>query len=104
MHAAVLVDTGFGGPPPEVMEAQAKRRELLANIPSADRPSRIYPSIEKALARFRLMPPQPTENHYVLDFIARRSLKRAPLPDGSGEGGPGSSILRCGRNSTAPKA
>ena len=38
------------------------------------------------------MPPQPAENYYVLDFIARRSLKRAPLPggqtgpDGSGEG------------------
>lgn len=86
MHAAVLVDTGFGGPPPEVMEAQAKRRELLANIPSADRPSRVYPTIEKALERFRLMPPQPADNHYILDFIARRSLKRAPLADGSGEG------------------
>jgi len=86
MHAAVLVDTGFGGPPPEVLEAQAKRREMLANIPSADRPSRIYPTVEKALERFRLMPPQPTENHYVLDFIARRSLKRAPMPNGSGEG------------------
>ncbi|MBU1377494.1 MAG: alpha/beta hydrolase [Alphaproteobacteria bacterium] len=86
MHAAVLVDTGFGGPPPEVLEAQAKRREVLANIPSADRPSRVYATVEQALARFRLMPPQPTENHYVLDFIARRSLKRAPLPDGSGEG------------------
>jgi pimeloyl-ACP methyl ester carboxylesterase len=86
MHAAVLVDTGFGGPPPEVVEAQIKRREVLANIPSADRPSRVYPTIEKALERFRLMPPQPAENHYILDFIARRSLKRAPLPDGSGEG------------------
>ena len=32
------------------------------------------------------MPPQPTENHYITDFIARRSLKRSPLPDGSGDG------------------
>jgi len=86
MDAAILVDTGFGGPPPEVLEERKKRQELLANNPSPDRPTRIYPTIEAALARFRLMPPQPAENHYILDFIARRSLKRAPMPDGSGEG------------------
>ncbi|MEW5683748.1 MAG: alpha/beta hydrolase [Pseudomonadota bacterium] len=85
MRAAVLVDTGFGGPPPEVLEERKKRAEMLANIPSADKPSRVYPTLEAALARFRLMPPQPAENHYILDFIARRSLKRAPLPEG-GEG------------------
>lgn len=86
MHAAILVDTGFGGPPPEVMEERKKRREQIANIPTADKPSRVYPSLPKALERFRLMPPQPAENHYVLDFIARRSLKEVPMPDGSGVG------------------
>lgn len=86
MHAAVLVDTGFGGPPPEVLAERQKRAELLANNPSPDRPTRVYPTLAAALARFRLMPPQPAENHYVLDFIARRSLKRVPMPDGSGEG------------------
>lgn len=92
MHAAILVDTGFGGPPPEVLEERKKRQELIANIPSADRPSRVYPTLEAALARFRLMPPQPAENLYIADFIARRSLKQVPLPqgekgpDGSGEG------------------
>lgn len=86
MHAAVLVDTGFGGPPPEVLAERAKRAEVLANNPSPDRPTRIYPSLEKALERFRLMPPQPAENYYVLDFIARRSLKQTPMPDGSGLG------------------
>jgi pimeloyl-ACP methyl ester carboxylesterase len=85
MHAAVLVDTGFGGPPPEVLAERQKRAELLANNPSPDRPTRVYPTLAAALARFRLMPPQPAENHYVLDFIARRSLKRVPMPDG-GEG------------------
>lgn len=92
MHAAVLVDSGFGGPPPAILELRRKRQEVLANIPSADRSSRVYPTLTKALERFRLMPPQPAENHYILDFIARRSLKRAPLadgqagPDGSREG------------------
>lgn len=85
MEAAILVDTGFGGPPPEVLKERAARRELLANIPSPDKPTRIYPTLAKALERFRLMPPQPAENHYILDFIARRSLKSAPLPEG-GEG------------------
>ena len=76
MHAAVLVDTGFGGPPPEVLAERQKRAELLANNPSPDRASRVYATLPEALARFRLMPPQPAENHYILDFIARRSLKK----------------------------
>ncbi|HEY8614932.1 alpha/beta hydrolase [Phenylobacterium sp.] len=86
MRAAILVDTGFGGPPPEAEAERKRRMEQVRNIPTGDRPSRIYPTLEAALARFRLMPPQPAENAYIADFIARRSLKRAPLPDGSGEG------------------
>jgi pimeloyl-ACP methyl ester carboxylesterase len=86
MRAAILVDTGFGGPPPQVEADRKKRMEQIRNIPTADRPSRIYPSLEAALARFRLMPPQPAENAFIADFIARRSLKSAPMPDGSGEG------------------
>ncbi|RAK59050.1 alpha/beta hydrolase [Phenylobacterium hankyongense] len=86
MHAAILVDTGFGGPPPEELAARQKRMEEIRNIPTVDRPSRVYPTMEAALARFRLMPPQPAGNPNIADFIARRSLKRAPLEDGSGEG------------------
>jgi pimeloyl-ACP methyl ester carboxylesterase len=67
MKAAILVDTGFGGPPPRMMEQQREAREA-------------------ALARFRFMPPQSCSNFYIADFIARRSLKRAPLADGGGEG------------------
>jgi pimeloyl-ACP methyl ester carboxylesterase len=39
------------------------------------RPHRVYPTLTDALARFRLAPEQPCENDYILDFIARRSLK-----------------------------
>jgi len=85
MHAAIMVDTGFG-PPPEEMARRMAQMEAVRNIPTADRPARIYPTMEAALLRFRLMPPQPAGNPYIADFIARRSLKRAPLPDGSGEG------------------
>jgi pimeloyl-ACP methyl ester carboxylesterase len=86
MRAAILVDTGFGGPPPEVIAEHQKRLAEVRNIPTTDRPSRVYPTLTAALARFRLMPPQPAGNPYIADFIARRSLKRAPLEDGSGEG------------------
>jgi len=48
-------------------------------------PHNIYPSIAAALARFRLMPPQPCENLFLLDWVARKSLKDVTGPDG----GPG---------------
>jgi pimeloyl-ACP methyl ester carboxylesterase len=37
---------------------------------------KIYPSFEAALARFRLMPPQPCENEFIVEYIARHSLMR----------------------------
>jgi pimeloyl-ACP methyl ester carboxylesterase len=92
MRAAILVDTGFGGPPPEEIARRMKQAEQVRNIPTPDRGGRVYPTLEAALLRFRLMPPQPAGNPFIADFIARRSLKRAPLPngekgpDGSGEG------------------
>ncbi len=85
MHAAVMVDTGFGPPPEELAKRQAQM-EAVRNIPTVDRPSRVYATLEEALGRFRLMPPQPAGNAYIADFIARKSLKRAPMPDGKGEG------------------
>lgn len=85
MHAAVMIDTGFGPPPEELAKRQAQM-EAIRNIPTTDRPSRVYPTLEAALLRFRLMPPQPAGNPYIADFIARRSLKSVPMPDGSGDG------------------
>lgn len=41
------------------------------------RPNRVYPDLASALGRFRLAPPQPCENHYAMDYIARWSLKQA---------------------------
>ena len=85
MHAAIMVDTGFGPPPEELAKRQAQM-EAIRNIPTVDRPSRIYATLEEALGRFRLMPPQPAGNAYIADFIARKSLKRVPMPDGNGKG------------------
>jgi len=79
MRAAILVDTGFGGPPP----ASEGFRQPQART----QPNRVYPTLAAALGRFRFMPPQGCSNLYIADFIARRSLKRVPLPEGEGEGG-----------------
>ena len=93
MRAAVLVDTGFGGPP--TAEQEEEWRKEAENSGGADRwrgpprrtrPNRVYATLEEALTRFRFMPPQVPGNLYVADFIARRSLKRAPMEGGSGEG------------------
>ena len=35
---------------------------------------KIYPTFEAALARFRLMPAQPCDNDFIVEFIARHSL------------------------------
>ena len=85
MRAAILVDVGFGGPPPDSPEGK-RMAARIANIPTGDRAQKVYPTLQAALARFRFMPPQAAGNLFIADFIARRSLKRAPMEDGSGEG------------------
>ncbi|RAK56984.1 alpha/beta fold hydrolase [Phenylobacterium deserti] len=77
LKAGILIDTGFGAPPEQVERGEAASRE------APDREAKTYPSFEAALARFRLMPLQPTENLYVADFIARRSLRQVERADGS---------------------
>ncbi len=57
--------------------------------PAPGRPNRVYDSLEQALAHFRLMPMQPCDNLFILDHIARHSLKPAPNPDGGPDGGEG---------------
>jgi pimeloyl-ACP methyl ester carboxylesterase len=94
MRGALLVDTGFGGPPtPEQMEAWRKAEEAAGRtVPSwggrgeRTRPNKVYATLEEALTRFRFMPPQVPGNLFIADYIARKSLKRAPMEDGSGEG------------------
>ena len=94
MSGAVLVDTGFGGPPTREQEEQWAKEAAKASggsqwgrgPPHRTKPNRVYATLEEALTRFRFMPPQVPGNLYIADYIARKSLKRAPMPDGSGEG------------------
>jgi pimeloyl-ACP methyl ester carboxylesterase len=41
----------------------------------AIKPHNVYSSLAAAMARFRLMPPQTSENLYLVDWVARNSLK-----------------------------
>jgi pimeloyl-ACP methyl ester carboxylesterase len=91
MRAALLLDTGFGGPPTREQEEEwrreaAKSGQRWQGPAHRTRPNRVYATLEEALTRFRFMPPQAPGNLFVADYIARRSLKRAPMDDGSGEG------------------
>jgi pimeloyl-ACP methyl ester carboxylesterase len=49
------------------------------------RPTKRYPTLAAALARFRFAPEQPCENLYIADHIARTSLKHVPAADGHGD-------------------
>ena len=59
---------------PEQREAMGRRRRVGENL----QPHRVYPSLAAALARFRFLPAQPCENLYIVDHIARTSLKAMP--------------------------
>ncbi len=65
LAGAVIVDSPVTRPDPEAEEGA--RGKSFRN-------PKVYPSPEKALERFRLVPEQPCENTYILDHIARHSL------------------------------
>jgi pimeloyl-ACP methyl ester carboxylesterase len=87
----ILVGHSFGGFP--TLYCGAEHADRLAGIvmvdssiqppekrwrgppPRPDAANRVYASLEEALARFRLAPPQGCENLYIADHIARGSLK-----------------------------
>lgn len=66
LAGAVIVDSPVRRPDPESEVAAAGR--------VFKRPG-VYPDLETALGHFRLVPDQPCENQYIIDYIARRSLK-----------------------------
>jgi len=62
--ALVLVDSGIrhpDDPPPDHAMMMSDR-------------AKVYPDKETALNRFRVQPPQPCDNAYILQYIARNSL------------------------------
>jgi len=65
LRGAIMVDSSIQ--PPE--------KRWKGPPPRSGQGNRVYATLEEALARFRLAPPQPCENLYIADDIARRSLK-----------------------------
>jgi pimeloyl-ACP methyl ester carboxylesterase len=66
LAGAIVIDSGVRRPDPESEEGQ--RGRAFSN-------PKTYPSLDEALGHFRLIPPQPCDNDYIIDFVARRSLR-----------------------------
>ncbi|MDE1145102.1 MAG: alpha/beta hydrolase [Azospirillaceae bacterium] len=64
IRAGIIIDTALPGP------------ELVAPVPRAVQ--RFYPDKDTGLARFRLSPPQPCANAWVMDHLADQSLREEP--------------------------
>ncbi|HMI82917.1 MAG TPA: alpha/beta hydrolase [Polyangiaceae bacterium] len=67
LAGAIIVDAPVRRPDPE-SEDRADR--------GPERKPRIYPDLATALSRFRLLPAQPCENDYILDHVARTSVRQ----------------------------
>jgi pimeloyl-ACP methyl ester carboxylesterase len=67
LAGAVVVDSPVRRPDPESEEGE--RGHMFRN-------PKVYDSLETAVQHFHLQPPQPCENGYIIDFIARRSLRQ----------------------------
>jgi pimeloyl-ACP methyl ester carboxylesterase len=81
-RAVVLADT-----PLFSSEQREKLRREGRGGPRAERTeARIYPTLAEALARFRLIPRQPSEHLFILDHIARASLIEVAATDSSPAG------------------
>lgn len=66
LAGTVIVDSPVN--PPDRQQGGPPRRGEI-------RPNKVYPDLPAALARFRLMPPQECENLFIVDWVARHSLK-----------------------------
>src|ERR1700729_182085 len=74
LAAAVMVDPPFFAPQNQRSPSPPR---------STTREHSVRPSLEAIIARFRLAPPQACDNLFILDFIARRSARKAVGADGA---------------------
>lgn len=51
-------------------------KDRTPSKPIPIRPTKVYPDMASALARFRLAPAQTCENLFIVDYVARRSLRQ----------------------------
>jgi pimeloyl-ACP methyl ester carboxylesterase len=67
LAGAIIVDAPVRKPDPESQEGQRGR---------SFRNPKTYPDLATARQHFHLVPPQPCENDFILDYIAEKSLKK----------------------------
>lgn len=67
--AAILVDVGLPGIEDVIIPPYAGHR--------------LYPSEDAAVQRFRLSPPQPCENRWILEYLAREAVHHVTDADGA---------------------
>jgi pimeloyl-ACP methyl ester carboxylesterase len=65
LAGAVIADASVRRPSPEAEEGRSGR---------AFRSPGVYPTRDEALSHFRLIPPQPCENEYIIEWIAGHSI------------------------------
>ena len=79
LGGAVIVDSPLGVPDPDEGYTVVKAK---ADPKDAQRSTRIYDTIEEPIQRFRFLPNQPGDHHYLIDYIARKGLREVDSPDG----------------------
>lgn len=82
LGGAVVIDSPLGVPDPT--EGYTINRPKKEGGAPERSPMRIYKSLEEPLQRFRLLPDQPGENLYLLDYIAREGVREVAGDDGIG--------------------
>ncbi len=71
LGGAVVIDSPFGVPDPDEGYTIKMSNDEKTKVQN----NRIYEKIEDPISRFRLLPSQPGNEHYLLDYIARNGLK-----------------------------
>ena len=66
-YGVIMADSPFH--PPE------RKHHFLKRLKAGVKPHNIYETAEEALGRFRLSPPQPCDNEYIVKFIGKHSMK-----------------------------
>jgi len=68
LAGAIIIDSPVRKPDPESSEGKVGR---------SFRNKRTYSDIETAISQFRLIPPQPCEHAFILEHVARHSLRQS---------------------------
>lgn len=78
LSGAVIIDSPIGAPDPDEGYTIRSASEPEESVKSR----RVYRTIAEPIERFRFLPNQACDQLYLVDFIARRGLTKAPLPEG----------------------